>query len=78
MLSEIVAYTLGFLCASVLMYLKFNIRSGSKPEDTPSTPGMVAKFLTQRPDNTKARSYATNSYYREKEEAVTRGEGYPE
>lgn len=76
MMTEIVAFTLGFLCASVLIMAR-SVRktAGVGAEELPQLP---VRLFRSSPDNEKARRFATVQYAREKEEAITRGEGYPE
>ena len=80
-MTEILMFALGLLCGAILMYLVMGARNHAKagvaPEATPEPASAVSRFLTQRPNNELARKYATASYYNEKEEAITRGEGYP-
>ncbi len=90
-MNELAVFTLGFLCSSAI-FIGIKVWSKTTPtvivQRTVESPDGKRETVTEpvvtssvrrldRPNNEKARKFATGSYQREMEEAVTRGEGYP-
>jgi hypothetical protein len=78
------AFALGFLCSCALflvlgrekapVYVQRVTEEADGSKQTVIEP--VYRGKSSAPDNEKARKYATGRYQREKEEVITRGEGY--
>lgn len=86
-LQLIIAFSLGFACGLLGMWkrgatpqviVQREIQMADGEKKTVTEPVYMSPGAgKERPDNEKARRFATTAYSREMEEALTRGEGYP-